>query len=173
LRQLWSPWRIEYILSKKTDGCVFCEAFKADASLDRDHLILYRGGHCCVMMNLYPYNNGHLLVIPYAHQTTFEGLDTETLLEIMTLMNKSVAALREALNAQGFNLGVNLGKIAGAGIEEHVHLHIVPRWAGDTNFVTTVGQVRCIPEGMQETYEKLKAVWDAEGRAGTSTKADS
>ena len=160
LKQLWSPWRMEYILNKKADGCVFCEAFKADASLDRDYLILHRGTHCSVIMNLYPYNNGHLMVIPYAHQITFEGLSAEVLVEVMTLMNKCVAVLRKALNAEGFNIGVNLGKVAGAGIEQHVHMHVVPRWAGDTNFVTTVGQVRCIPESMQETYDKLKANWD-------------
>ena len=160
LRQLWSPWRIEYILSKKADGCVFCEALQADASLDRDTLILHRGTQCSVMMNLYPYNNGHLLVIPHAHQITFEGLPEEALAEVMVLMNKCVAVLREALNAEGFNIGVNLGRIAGAGIEQHVHLHVVPRWAGDTNFATTVGQIRCIPESMPDTYDKLKAAWD-------------
>jgi ATP adenylyltransferase len=160
LKQLWSPWRIEYILGKKEEGCVFCEAFAADASQDQAHFILHRGTYCSVIMNLYPYNNGHLMVIPYVHQTTFEELPPETLLEIMTLMNRCVDVLREALNAEGFNIGVNLGKIAGAGIEQHVHMHIVPRWSGDTNFVTTIGQVRCIPESMQDTYEKLKAVWD-------------
>jgi ATP adenylyltransferase len=160
LKQLWSPWRIEYILNEKPSSCVFCEALKADASLDRDYLIVYRGAHSGVMMNLYPYNNGHLMVIPYTHQTTFEGLPSEALAEVMALMNQSVATLREALNAEGFNIGVNLGKVAGAGIEQHVHLHVVPRWAGDTNFVTTVGQVRCIPESMQDTYDKLKAAWE-------------
>jgi ATP adenylyltransferase len=153
---------MEYILNKKPERCVFCEAFEADAALDRDFLILHRGKHCSVVMNLYPYNNGHLMVIPYAHHTTFEKLSSEALIEVMTLMNKSVAILRRALNAEGFNIGVNLGKVAGAGIDQHVHLHVVPRWAGDTNFITTVGQVRCIPESMQETYDKLKAAWDAD-----------
>ena len=162
MKQLWSPWRIEYILNKKQDGCVFCSAFSSDVSQDREYLILHRGTHCSVIMNLYPYNSGHLMVIPYAHQATFEGLSQEALVEIMTLMNKSVETLRKALNAEGFNIGANLGKIAGAGIDEHVHLHIVPRWTGDTNFVTTVGGVRCIPESMQETYRKLRVAWDQE-----------
>jgi ATP adenylyltransferase len=160
LKQLWSPWRIEYILNKKPSICVFCEAFQADAALDRDYLIVHRGTHASVIMNLYPYNNGHLMVIPYAHQTTFEGLPSEALAEVMALMNQSVAVLRQALNAEGFNIGVNLGKVAGAGLEQHVHLHVVPRWAGDTNFITTVGKVRCIPESMQDTYDKLKTAWE-------------
>jgi ATP adenylyltransferase len=111
-------------------------------------------------MNLYPYNNGHLMVIPYAHQTTFEGLPPEALVEVMSLMNKSVSVLREAMSAEAFNIGVNLGKSAGAGIDQHVHMHIVPRWAGDTNFLTLFGEVRCIPESMQDTYDKLKVAWN-------------
>jgi ATP adenylyltransferase len=151
---------MEYILSNKREGCVFCDALSADASHDRETLILHRGRFCGVVMNLYPYNNGHLMVIPYVHQTTFEGLPPEALLEVMSLMNKSVSILRQTLNAEGFNVGVNLGKSAGAGIDQHVHLHIVPRWAGDTNFITTVGNVRCIPQDMQETYDKLQSAWE-------------
>jgi ATP adenylyltransferase len=99
------------------------------------------------------------MVVPYAHQTTFEGLPPEALLEVMTLMNQAVATLRRTMDAEGFNIGVNLGKSAGAGIDQHVHLHIIPRWTGDTNFFTTVGNVRCIPESMQESYEKIRAAW--------------
>ena len=114
MKQLWSPWRMDYILGERRDGCVFCNAFAAEDVKDRELLILHRGTHCCVIMNLYPYNNGHLMVIPYAHQTTFEGLPAEALVEVMSLMNKSVSVLREALNAEAFNIGVNLGKSAGA-----------------------------------------------------------
>jgi len=160
LKQLWSPWRMEYILGEKTDGCVFCLAFLSDLPADKEHLILYRGQHCGVVMNLFPYNNGHLLIIPYEHQETFEGLSPDALLEVMALLNKSVAVLRESMNAEGFNVGVNLGKAAGAGIGQHVHLHIVPRWEGDTNFLTTLGGVRCIPESLEASYAKLKEVWD-------------
>jgi ATP adenylyltransferase len=150
---------MEYILSNKREGCVFCDAFEADPSGDRDKLIVHRGTHAAVIMNLYPYNNGHLMVVPYAHQTTFEKLPPEALLEIMSLMNQAISLLRQTMNAEGFNLGVNLGKAAGAGIDQHVHLHIVPRWSGDTNFFTTVGNVRCIPQSMQESYELLREAW--------------
>jgi ATP adenylyltransferase len=162
LEQLWSPWRMEYILGERQEGCVFCDALAAAPSEDRGYLILHRGVHSCVIMNLFPYNNGHLMVVPYVHQGTFEELQSEALLEVMVLVNKCVSTLREAMNAEGFNVGVNLGKIAGAGISEHVHMHVVPRWVGDTNFITTVGGVRCIPESLQNSYDKLKAVWDNE-----------
>ena len=151
---------MEYILGERQDECVFCSAFSADQAEDRHYLILHRGKHCCVIMNLFPYNNGHLMVVPYAHQPTLENLPTETLTELITLVNRGTSVLRRAMNAEGFNVGANLGKIAGAGISEHVHMHIVPRWAGDTNFITTVGQVRCIPESLDTSYDKLKAMWD-------------
>jgi ATP adenylyltransferase len=151
---------MEYILGEKQNGCVFCTALSAEPAKDSTYLILHRGKHCGVIMNLFPYNNGHLMIVPYAHQPTFEGLVPEALTEIMCLVNKATHALREAMNAQGFNIGVNLGKIAGAGIGDHVHMHVVPRWAGDTNFATTVGHVRCIPESLADSYDKLKAVWD-------------
>jgi len=163
VEQLWSPWRIEYILGEKQGGCVFCAAFSADPSQDRRYLILHRGAHCCVIMNLFPYNNGHLMVVPLTHQATLEGLPPEALLEIMALVNKSVSTLRKAMNAEGFNIGVNIGKIAGAGIDEHVHVHVVPRWLGDTNFITTLGRVRCIPESLQDSYDKLTGAWDENG----------
>jgi ATP adenylyltransferase len=162
LERLWSPWRMKYILGERREGCVFCAAFAADPAEDREYLILHRGAHCVAIMNLFPYNNGHLMVVPYAHQETFEGLPSAAQLEIMTLMNKCVSVLREAMDAQGFNLGVNMGQIAGAGISEHVHLHIVSRWSEDTNFITTVGQVRCIPESLEKSYDRLKAIWDEE-----------
>ncbi|MBN1583401.1 MAG: HIT domain-containing protein [Anaerolineae bacterium] len=161
MEQLWSPWRIEYILSEKTKECVFCKVFAADVSQDKDYLILHRGLHNAVIMNLYPYNNGHLMVIPYEHRETFEDLSIEAMAETMVLMNKCVAALRLAMGAQGFNVGVNMGKAAGAGIDEHVHMHVLPRWIGDTNFITTLGGTRCIPQSLSETYEQIKVAWEA------------
>lgn len=149
---------MQYILGEKSEGCVFCNAFAA--SQDREYLVLHRGRHSGVILNLFPYNNGHLMVIPYTHQSTFEGLPAEALSEVMALMNQCVTVLQAAMNAEGFNIGVNMGKIAGAGIGEHVHMHVVPRWVGDTNFITTLGHVRCIPESLQDSYDKLKAVWE-------------
>ncbi|MBN1936102.1 MAG: HIT domain-containing protein [Anaerolineae bacterium] len=160
MENLWSPWRIKYILDNKPQGCVFCEAFAADPAQDREYLIVHRGAHCGVLMNLYPYNNGHLMVIPYVHTSTFEGLAPDALTEAMTLSNACVRALRRAMNPEGFNIGINLGKAAGAGIDAHVHMHVVPRWSGDTNFMTTLGGIRCIPESLQQTYDKITAVWE-------------
>jgi ATP adenylyltransferase len=151
---------MEYILSNRQEGCVFCDAFAADPSEDDKTMIVHRGQHNAVIMNLYPYNNGHLMVVPYAHQTTMEGLPPEALLEAMNLMNQALGILRETMNAEGFNVGINLGKSAGAGIDQHVHLHVVPRWTGDTNFITTVGNVRCIPESMQDSYHKIREAWE-------------
>jgi ATP adenylyltransferase len=159
LEQLWSPWRMEYILGEKQGECVFCSASSADPMRDREYLIVYRGEHCFVIMNLFPYNNGHVMVVPYAHQPSLEGLPPEALTEVLSLANKSMSVLRTAMNAEGFNAGINIGKIAGAGIGDHVHMHVVPRWTGDTNFITTVGGVRCIPEELHRSYDKLKAAW--------------
>jgi ATP adenylyltransferase len=111
-------------------------------------------------MNLFPYNNGHLMVVPYVHQATLEDLSPDALLEVMGLTNKCVSVLRKTMGAEGFNIGINMGKIAGAGIDDHIHLHVVPRWTGDTNFITTLGGVRCIPESLQNSYDKLKEAWD-------------
>jgi len=164
LEHLWSPWRIQYILQKRTKGCVFCKAFAADPSKDKEYLILHRGTYSAVVMNMFPYNNGHLMVIPYSHQETLEGLPLEAMTEVMTLMNKCISVLRTSMNAEGFNIGINLGKVAGAGIGDHVHVHILPRWTGDTNFITTLGGTRCIPESLQDSYEKIRAAWDRGAR---------
>jgi ATP adenylyltransferase len=160
MKQLWSPWRMEYILSKERGNCVFCDAFSVDLSRDRERLVLHRGEHCGVMMNLFPYNNGHIMVIPFTHVATFTDLSPDALLEVMSLVNKSVRVLGQSMNAEGFNIGANLGKVAGAGIADHVHMHVVPRWAGDTNFLSTVSQMRCIPESLHDSYDKLKIAWD-------------
>lgn len=136
-------------------GCVFCE--KPACTDDRKELIVLRGAYAYVMLNLYPYNNGHLLIAPYRHCASLEDLEAPTLTEIMLLCNKSLAVLRQALGPHGFNLGINLGKVAGAGIAEHVHLHIVPRWNADTNYMSVTAGTRVIPEALEITYDHIMA----------------
>ena len=138
-------------------GCVFCDL--PAAGDDAASLIVRRGTHAFVVLNKYPYNNGHLLVVPFAHVASLEQLAEPVLTELMRLTNESLGALRRMYNPQGFNLGANIGAAAGAGIADHVHLHIVPRWAGDTNFMTIVNGVRVIPEDLQETYRLARSHW--------------
>lgn len=152
MKQLWAPWRTEYILSNKSSQCIFCKEYSKD---DKKELVLYRGNFATVMMNKFPYNNGHLLVYPWKHTGLLEDMDSEESLEIFGLMKKSVAILKKEMNAGSFNIGMNLGKDAGAGIDAHIHFHIVPRWNGDTNFMPVIGEVRVMPEHLQATYDKL------------------
>ncbi|WP_099210217.1 HIT family protein [Thermococcus henrietii] len=154
MKVLWAPWRIEYIRSPKHDGCIFCDFPKEN--LDKERLILYRGKHAFVIMNNYPYNPGHVMVAPYRHVANWEELTDEELLEIMKLTQLMIKAIKRAMNPDGFNLGVNLGRVAGAGIDSHVHLHIVPRWNGDTNFMPVIADTKVIPESLQEAYDELK-----------------
>ncbi|MGQ9674043.1 MAG: HIT family protein [Chloroflexota bacterium] len=151
--RLWTPWRMKFILSDKKGGCVFCQ--KVAETNDRANYLLYRGDHSFIMLNAYPYNNGHLLVVPYNHSPSLEDLDHATLTEVMLLVNRGLAALRKAMNPQGFNIGANLGAVAGAGITDHVHLHIVPRWQGDNNFLPVIDDTRLIPECLDDTYQRL------------------
>ncbi len=145
---------MEYIKSIKTEGCIFCD--KPAEVADRENLLLYRGEHACVMMNLYPYNNGHLMVAPYQHVSSIEEVEIEALTEVMQLAQACMGILREEIKAQGFNMGLNQGEIAGAGIAEHVHFHIVPRWAGDTNYMPITGHAKVLVQGLQESYDALK-----------------
>lgn len=154
MKQLWAPWRIGYIKGEKPPGCIFCD--KPKEKKDRANLILAKGKQGFVMMNLYPYNNGHLMVTPYQHTNALEDLSDETLQELMRFTKKSLAALRKAFKPEGINVGLNLGKAAGAGIDDHLHFHVVPRWGGDTNFITVVSGVRVVPEDLGETYRQLK-----------------
>ncbi|WP_048149583.1 HIT family protein [Palaeococcus ferrophilus] len=156
MKRIWAPWRIEYIRSPKHDGCIFCDFPKEDR--DRDRLILYRGKHSFIIMNNYPYNPGHVMIAPYRHVGRWEDLTDEELLEIMKLSQLMVKALKRAMNPDGFNMGVNLGRVAGAGIDDHVHLHIVPRWNGDTNFMPVIADTKVIPESLEEAYDELKKV---------------
>jgi ATP adenylyltransferase len=159
MKHLWSPWRLEYLAAPKAEGCVFCAALHGED--DRENLVLLRGERAFLILNRFPYNNGHLMVVPHAHVADLEELDPPTLTEMMLLLNRSLAALRESLAPDGFNVGANLGRVAGAGIEDHVHLHVVPRWLGDTNFMPVVGDLRVIPETWLQTYDRLKAALDS------------
>jgi ATP adenylyltransferase len=158
MEKLWSPWRSNYIDSFKTkndsDACVFCEAPKL--SLDDDNsLLIYKNKLCYVMLNLYPYNSGHLLIIPYRHQSDMSLLGEDELKEMMQMVQLSIKALELAMKPQGFNFGANLGKAAGAGIDSHLHFHVVPRWNGDINFMPAVGEVKIISQDLYETKKKL------------------
>jgi ATP adenylyltransferase len=138
-------------------GCLFClKPHEEDAQAH----IVYRGQLCFVILNRFPYNNGHLMVVPYEHVATLEDLDAEALAELMALTQLSLRVLREAYSPQGFNLGVNIGEVAGAGVADHLHLHVVPRWGGDTNYMTTVGGTRTIPEWLDQTYGQLRPLFE-------------
>ncbi len=153
MKHIWAPWRIEYILSEKDEDCIFCH--KPQQNIDRENLIVFRGEKNLVMLNKYPYNPGHLMVAPYKHVWKLEALDQDDMTEHFQLVSRCVEMLREEMNPEGFNIGINLGKVAGAGIEEHIHTHIVPRWNGDTNFMPVFTDSRVVPEALEASYEKL------------------
>jgi ATP adenylyltransferase len=155
---LYTPWRMAYIRGEKkaVEGCVFCDL--AAAKDDNKQVIAY-SKFMFVTLNKYPYNNGHLMVIPYEHVQSLEMLSSEALEDLMLTTNKAIAVLRKAYNPAGFNLGANIGSAAGAGIAEHFHFHIVPRWSGDANFMGVVGNTRVIPDTLENIYTELKAVW--------------
>ncbi len=154
MKVLWAPWRMEYIVSEqKGEDCIFCAGDKR--SEDKERLILYVGSLTTVMMNRFPYINGHLLAAPIRHASDLESLTREETLDLMAMVRRSIKILKKVLNPEGFNIGLNLGKVAGAGVEEHMHFHIVPRWNGDTNYITVLGEIRVIPEHIEETYYKL------------------
>lgn len=158
MQRLWSPWRSKYIASgvdSQQEGCVFC-SIAADPAQDAANFVLYRGSHAFALLNLYPYITGHLMVVPYLHTSEFDSVPKEITDEMMDLAKRAQTALREVYSPSGFNMGMNLGSAAGAGIADHIHIHLLPRWSGDTNFMTTVGESRVIPEALAVTYEKLK-----------------
>jgi ATP adenylyltransferase len=156
LQRLWAPWRFGYIAGQDpVQGCPFCVLPARDPDQDRASLILHRGTHAFVLFNAYPYNPGHLMVVPYAHEADLESLDAEVAAELFELGRRTVAALKERIGAQGINLGMNLGGVAGAGITDHLHLHAVPRWGGDTNFISVVGAARVLPKALEELYDEL------------------
>jgi ATP adenylyltransferase len=158
---LWSPWRYDYIKSSAPPEqgqialCVFCELLNG-AGRDEEKFILHRAAHNFVVLNIYPYISGHLLIVPYPHIAELDGAPKEVTDEMMDLTKHCQTALRETYRPHGFNLGMNLGRAAGAGVAHHIHLHIMPRWTGDSNFMSTVGETRVIPEDLQITYNKLR-----------------
>jgi ATP adenylyltransferase len=152
---LWSPWRYRYISKAgRSAGCIFC--IKAAEHKDTRNYIVYRGKLNFILLNLYPYTSGHLMIAPYQHVATLERAPEETLAEMMRLVRRAEANLRAAYRPDGLNLGMNIGASAGAGISGHIHMHVVPRWTGDSNFMTTVGETRVMPEDLAKTYKKLK-----------------
>ena len=158
VERLWSPWRHDYIAKAAADiprSCVFCEAQKNPAD-DEQHFILHRGRHNFIILNLYPYISGHLMIAPYAHVGELDSAPKESTDEMMDLIKLSQAALREAYHPDGLNIGMNLGRAAGAGVADHIHAHIMPRWTGDTNFMTTIGETRVLSEDLSTTYQKLR-----------------
>jgi ATP adenylyltransferase len=159
---IWAPWRMEYVLLEKPEGCILCD--KPEEDNDDSNRILYRGKMNYVIMNNYPYNPGHLLVAPYRHVDGLDKLTKDELHEHADIVSKCIIVLRRAFNPTAFNIGTNMGKIAGAGIDDHVHTHIVPRWQGDTNFMPVIGGVRVVPEALNETYKKLKGKFSGRSR---------
>ena len=154
MEHIWAPWRIEYIRMEKPEGCILCE--KPGEASDAENYILHRGDKNFVILNLYPYNAGHLMIVPFRHVASLEELTGEELHEHFDLVSRSVKVLRQVYNPDGFNVGINLGRIAGAGIDDHFHTHIVPRWSGDTNFMPVIADTKIINEALAETYEKLR-----------------
>ena len=158
----FTPWRMAYISSSDTpasDECVLC--LRGREAPAAENLVLYRGTSCYTLMNLYPYNTGHLMIVPYQHTADLAGLDTVIAGELFDLTRRSIAAITAAMSPHGFNIGMNLGSTAGAGIHEHMHMHIVPRWNGDANFMPVIGGTKLIPEALEQTYAKLRPLFDA------------
>jgi ATP adenylyltransferase len=156
-KPLWAPWRLEYIeQADELEGCLFCLASSGD---DEERLVVYRGERAFALLNKFPYASGHLLIAPYRHVGEFSELGDEEALELHRLAQRAIAALAETYSPQGYNLGWNLGRIAGAGVVDHVHLHVVPRWAGDTNFMPVLADVKVLPEHIQESRRRLARAW--------------
>ncbi|NPV66478.1 MAG: HIT domain-containing protein [Anaerolineae bacterium] len=159
---LWTPWRMAYLRgeSDKPDGCIFCHKIGAD---DDAEFVVFRSEHVYVTLNRFPYNNGHLLIVPYAHIGEFTALPLETLTDLMRTTQEAIVALRTVYNPAAFNVGLNLGAAAGAGVAEHLHLHIVPRWPGDASYLSVIAGTRVIPDLLEDTYRSLRAAWPARG----------
>jgi ATP adenylyltransferase len=158
LERLWSPWRAKYIASgvdSQAAGCVLC-SIANDPEHDETNFVLHRANHGFIVLNLYPYITGHLMIVPYLHTGQFDSVPKEITDELMDLAKRSQTALREVYSPAGFNMGMNLGAAAGAGITDHMHIHMMPRWSGDTNFMTTVNNTRVLPEDLETTYSKLR-----------------
>ncbi|MBD3226420.1 MAG: HIT domain-containing protein [Caldithrix sp.] len=158
MEQLWAPWRMEYILSnaEKTEGCIFCEFPRQNE--DEKNLIAYRSEQCFVILNRFPYNNGHIMVVPYQHTGDYTQLKSDVLMDMQAVIQKAIDAIHQTMHPHGLNIGMNLGRVAGAGIEDHVHYHIVPRWNGDTNYMPVLTGTKVVSEALQDTWTKLNKV---------------
>jgi ATP adenylyltransferase len=160
-QRIWAPWRLEYVKDASKDNeleCIFCAALEAGD--DEASLIVRRGERCFVILNKFPYTNGHLMVAPYAHIAELQGLDDETMAEMMSLAQSGIAALETSYSPHGYNVGFNQGRVAGAGVEHHIHMHVVPRWGGDTNFMPVLGDTRVMNQTLEDSYATLKGAWD-------------
>jgi ATP adenylyltransferase len=157
MERLYTPWRMKYITSthKKTEACVFCAGLAKGHNHDRENFILYRGRAVFVLMNIYPYNTGHLMILPYDHVAMLSEMSAETQYEMMALATYFTELLAQLMSPDGFNIGLNLGQAAGAGIDDHLHLHLVPRWSGDSNFMPVIGETRVLPEELGDTYDRI------------------
>lgn len=158
MERLWAPWRMEYIQGNKSGGCFLCDI--VNSGDDRGQLVLQRGCLCILLMNRYPYNNGHLMVAPARHVDTLEAMKRDELVEMIGMTSSACAILRKAVHADGFNVGLNLGSAAGAGLKDHVHMHIVPRWDGDTNFMPVIADTKIIPQSLLDLWNELRALFD-------------
>jgi len=154
MEKIFAPWRIKYIKMPKAEGCIFCK-FPSE-NKDDEHLILFRGKYGFIIMNTYPYNPGHVMIAPYKHVPSLEQLADEEILDLMKLTNLAIKAIKITMSPDGFNVGINLGRVAGAGVEDHVHIHVVPRWHGDTNFMPVLADVKVIPQALEEAYKELR-----------------
>lgn len=162
LDHIWTPWRMEYIQENREEmGCVFCLA--ADAKDGLDNLVFHRGEGVFMILNRYPYTSGHVMCVPNVHAEKLQDLSREVRVELFEMVTKAVEVLQSVYDPEGFNVGLNLGAVAGAGIADHLHMHIVPRWGGDTSFISAVGQTRVLPESLAETYRRVKEAWDNHG----------
>jgi ATP adenylyltransferase len=157
VEHLWAPWRVEYIQKEKPEGCILCD--KPVEDKDTQNYLLYRGQNNFIMLNSFPYNTGHLMVVPYRHVASLEELTDAELHEHFEIVRLSIKILRQAYKPDGFNVGVNMGKVAGAGIDDHIHTHIVPRWQGDTNFMPVMADIKIVNEALAETYQRLRELF--------------
>jgi ATP adenylyltransferase len=153
VKQLWAPWRLEYIQGEKSGACFLCAA--AAGTDDEDALVVHRARHSFVILNRFPYNAGHVMVVPVVHRARIADLDDETVLDLLRLVDRTIDVMDTVFRAEGYNVGMNLGRAAGAGVEDHAHIHVVPRWAGDTNFMPVLGDVKVMPEHLQTTRQRL------------------
>jgi ATP adenylyltransferase len=163
LEIIWAPWRLSYVskvIKEERKGCFVCNAIEDDPAKDKENLLLYRGKRTIVILNRFPYNTAHLMVCPVRHTGDFLSLLPEEMAEIDELLKRSVRTIKRAYNPDGFNIGLNLGKVSGGSVDTHIHYHVVPRWLGDTNFMPVVGGTKVIPQSLEETYDILKKFWE-------------